>query len=54
MKVTSLRMGFGLCVALALAWPAAAEQQADVWAGYLDYAYVYSSAEGYPELPKPG
>ncbi|MDJ0867639.1 MAG: hypothetical protein QNK03_16165 [Myxococcota bacterium] len=48
MKVTSLRMGFGLCVALALAWPAAAEQQADVWAGYLDYAYVYSSAEAAP------
>jgi len=41
------RLGWllGIAASALLAGPAAAEGQADPWAGYLDYAYVYSSAE---------
>lgn len=42
MKLTSL---LATLVALSFAWPAAAAPRPDSWPAYLDYAYVYVSAE---------
>jgi hypothetical protein len=44
----SLLARFVLCAGLAAASPAAASSASPVWSSYLDYAYVYSSADAEP------
>ena len=46
--MTKIALAVGVCAAL-LAGPATAGTSAEVWNSYLDYAYVYSSADA-PEL----